>query len=525
MDYLQAYADVVTGSSCESGSVSVTSDGQEESNAQAKGEEEDKNVEKTEEESEDKKNDAIETDSRTPADGEENKADASEPDDDKKSTFSWHGEEDCPVCVSCGHNSFLYKEKCKGCGLITFRADLDDVLSVSSVYTSEDDSVQSWVAVDRKPRIPEKKNIGDMKPKRQISPAGSVELVIMMPGTLNPEKEQKRDDNPQEEEMQLDEEEDETVATPQQLAQWALERRIGERLEAMGRKTPEEIAQEEREKERIRLEQKQKEEDERRKWEEDIAQRPYIREPDTDDEGNKDEGNEDNDKSESDGEVPMDEEEQKLYNEKKKYLAAVKEKNAREKAKKDKRTKQTKRTKKQQEEKERIDYKQHCLSLQPREVELEDDGYGGKKLSEYHNSLGVDHSVESIVYIKVTYWPLYVYVLHFVPLLESAINVHFSIMEQSTTCTDVLTKCYVELNDVDKDALKKELRNRRRRAKTRKEATVTVTLGSETTTTESGQGRCGRSGSESDVDEYERWVKRDVSDLDVSCVMIYFNLS
>lgn len=84
------------------------------------------------------------------------------------------------------------------------------------------------------------------------------------------------------------------------------------------------------------------------------------------------------------------------------------------------------------------------------------------------------------------------------------------------------TKCMlsdVEFNDYKAD-LKKELRNRRRRARTRKLATGTVTLGSRTTTTESGEGPCGRSGSESDIREYDLWVKRDVGDVSVSCAFV-----
>ena len=77
----------------------------------------------------------------------------------------------------------------------------------------------------------------------------------------------------------------------------------------------------------------------------------------------------------------------------------------------------------------------------------------------------------------------------------------------------------VEFNDYKAD-LKKELRNRRRRARTRKLATGTVTLGSRTTTTESGEGPCGRSGSESDIREYDLWVKRDVGDVSVSCAFV-----
>ena len=67
-----------------------------------------------------------------------------------------------------------------------------------------------------------------------------------------------------------------------------------------------------------------------------------------------------------------------------------------------------------------------------------------------------------------------------------------------------------------KQELRKELNNRRARARRRKAATGTVTVGSRTTTTESGEGPCGRSGSESDIREYDLWVKRDITDADVS---------
>ena len=63
----------------------------------------------------------------------------------------------------------------------------------------------------------------------------------------------------------------------------------------------------------------------------------------------------------------------------------------------------------------------------------------------------------------------------------------------------------------------KKRRNRRRRAERRKKATGTVTLGSRTTTTLSGEGRCGRSGSESDIKDYApSFVKQTKRNRDVS---------
>ena len=60
-------------------------------------------------------------------------------------------------------------------------------------------------------------------------------------------------------------------------------------------------------------------------------------------------------------------------------------------------------------------------------------------------------------------------------------------------------------------------RNRRRRSQRRKNATGTVTLGSKTTTTLSGEGRCGRSGSKSDIKDYApSFVKQTKRNRDVS---------
>lgn len=78
-----------------------------------------------------------------------------------------------------------------------------------------------------------------------------------------------------------------------------------------------------------------------------------------------------------------------------------------------------------------------------------------------------------------------------------------------------------EFND-HKEDLKRALKNRRLRAKRRKTSKGSVTLGSRTTTTESGEGHCGRSGSESDVREYELWAKRDKGDCDVSTGVFYW---
>ena len=77
---------------------------------------------------------------------------------------------------------------------------------------------------------------------------------------------------------------------------------------------------------------------------------------------------------------------------------------------------------------------------------------------------------------------------------------------------------FAEFNKQLTNELKRQIRNRRRRARTRRAAAAEdmVTLGSRTTTTESGQGHCGRSGSESDIREYELWVHRDRGDFDVS---------
>ena len=87
-------------------------------------------------------------------------------------------------------------------------------------------------------------------------------------------------------------------------------------------------------------------------------------------------------------------------------------------------------------------------------------------------------------------------------------------------CVSINNWCHVcvvaEFNKQLTNELKKQIRNRRRRARNRRAAQDMVTLGSRTTTTESGQGHCGRSGSESDIREYELWVHRDRGDFDVS---------
>ena len=82
--------------------------------------------------------------------------------------------------------------------------------------------------------------------------------------------------------------------------------------------------------------------------------------------------------------------------------------------------------------------------------------------------------------------------------------------------TTALCTAHLLLSELNK--ISQEVRNRRRRAKTRKQAkdSDNITLGSRTTTTDSGEGHCGRSGSESDIREYETWAHRDKSDKDVS---------
>ena len=92
-------------------------------------------------------------------------------------------------------------------------------------------------------------------------------------------------------------------------------------------------------------------------------------------------------------------------------------------------------------------------------------------------------------------------------------NIHATFICAVTT---PLRTAHLLLSELNK--ISPEVRNRRRRAKTRKQAkdTDNITLGSRTTTTDSGEGHCGRSGSESDVRQYETWAHRDKSDKDVS---------
>ena len=279
---------------------------------------------------------------------------------------------DVPVCTKCGGDRLLIKHKCKDCGLIMYHADVDDI-EEKSVYTSDDSNdVRSWVAVDRRPKVEAESedydgddDTLDEEIGRPPTPTGSVKMCVIQPRTYTPidvaERLQKEEEERQEEEQraalrdhlaQLDD----LGLTPVQTA----ERMIAQRMIAMGL-LPDRVSTVVEGGANSSA---------------DLAQRPLIRESDSD--GRK----ADSEKvTTNDEEVPMDSDEREQVEAFQRAKEELERKRKIKKGLKAMRTMQTKRTERPVTQKEPIDYKKVCVSLQRPEVELEDDGEGGKKLS------------------------------------------------------------------------------------------------------------------------------------------------
>ena len=99
-------------------------------------------------------------------------------------------EEVVPICTKCGLCKFKHLQLCKccGCGTVIVNEDLDDI-SEHSVYTSEDSDIQSWVAVNRKPKLPAESEDydGDEETMGPGSPSGSVVMQVITPREYVPQ--------------------------------------------------------------------------------------------------------------------------------------------------------------------------------------------------------------------------------------------------------------------------------------------------------------------------------------------------
>ena len=308
-----------------------------------------------------------------------------------------------PICTKCGLCKFKHLQLCKccGCGTVIVNEDLDDI-SEHSVYTSEDSDIQSWVAVNRKPKLPAESEDydGDEETMGPGSPSGSVVMQVITPREYVPqdvaaEVERKRIEQ-EETEKRLEVEKQMRELHLKKMMEDDLksltdddkrDRRIGERLDGLVHREAlaKEIALEKKKKkeeqekiERARLLKLMEAHKVKAPLAESVTDRPLIKEED-----NANCADNEDSSTEDDGEADLDDDEKAERAELKKKRREMRKWQKAKKAKKIMRTTQTKRTERPMREKSPIDYRKACVSLAKPEVELVRDNAGEVTLSEY----------------------------------------------------------------------------------------------------------------------------------------------